>query len=249
MTNVTRKKIELSQFVSASHCFVLVLLLITMSPGIALAGDDVVVDGEEKSFGPDDVIDNLTVINGGRAMLNGATVNGNLTIEGEGSYAGANKWPGCSVVGDTIVKDGGHLSIWYSTICGNLLGDKAGHINFLISEVGGNIQMTEGADFSAPYGPCKVGGDIKYEKGNCVRLNWFTVGGNVQVSENVSPSQYFGIEVRNSEIDGDLQVFKNTMTAFIKVEDNTIGGNLQVKENTPEPTVSGNTVEGNVEVD
>ncbi len=82
-----------------------------------------------------------------------------------------------------------------------------------------------------------------------VRLNWFTVGGNVQVSENVSPSQYFGIEIRNSEIDGDLQVFNNTMTAFIKVENNTVGGNLQVKENTPEPTVSGNDVEGDVELD
>lgn len=247
MTNVTRKKIELSQFVRASHCFVLVLLLIAMSPGIALAGDDVVVDGEEKSFGPDDVIDNLTVINGGRASLApGTTVNGNLMVEGAGSYTG---WSGASVVGDVIVKDGGMLSCWYSVIGGNLKGDNPYHINFLISDVVGNVEMTGGGAFNAEYGPCKVGGDIKYEKASVMRLNWFTVGGNVQVSENVSPSQYFGIEVRNCEIDGDLQVFKNTMTAFIKVENNTIGGNLQVKENTPEPTVSGNTVEGNVEVD
>jgi hypothetical protein len=229
----------------ASRFFVLALLLIAISPGIALAGD-VVVDGETKDFYSDDVIDNLTVINGGAALLWGTTVDGNIMVQGENSYLGLGS---ASVGGNVCLKDQGRASIGWSTISGNLQGDASGHINFAISEVVGNIQIAEGADFSAPYGPCKVGGDIKYEKASAVRLNWFTVGGNVQVSENVSPSQYFGIEIRNCKIDGDLQVFKNTMTAFIKVENNTVGGNLQVKENTPEPTVSGNDVEGNVELD
>ena len=51
----------MSQVMRTSCFFVLALLLIASSPGIALAGDDVVVDGETKSFYSDDVIDNLTL--------------------------------------------------------------------------------------------------------------------------------------------------------------------------------------------
>ena len=106
--------------------------------------------------------------------------------------------------------------------------------------------MTGGADFNGAYGPCRVGGDIKYEKGRSVLLNWFTVGGNMQVSDN---GGYSFILIKNCEIDGDLQVCKNDMGQYITIKDNTVGGNLQVKENTPTPTVSGNDVEGNVELD
>ena len=227
-----------------------VLMLIAIYPRIALAGNDVVVDGETKVFYPDDVIDNLTVINGGVADLKiGARVNGNLTVEAEGSYAGSG---GCSVVGDVMVKDGGRISMWFSTIGGNLQGDGAGHINFLISEVVGNIQLTGGADFNGYYGGT-LGGDFKYEKGSAVWLRAWTVGGNVQVSDNEGRD----IFIDNCQIGADLQVFCNWMgrswwTQYpIDIKYNTVGGNLQVKENvcTPPPRVIDNDVEGNVEVD
>ena len=95
MKITTLSKLFMSQVMKTSCFFVLALILIAISPGIALSGD-VVVDGETMVFGPEDDIDidNLTVINGGVATLGiGAKVNGNLTVEGEGSYAGSG---GCS---------------------------------------------------------------------------------------------------------------------------------------------------------
>lgn len=245
MTNVTREKTEKRQLMKVSCFFVLALLLIAISPGTALAGD-VVVDGEEISFGSDDVIHNLKVINGGSAHLNGTTVQGNITIEGEGSYCGFSN---VLVGNDVTVRSGARLSMWYSTIGNNLKGDRSGHINFLISNVLNNIDITGGADFNAEYGPCVVGNDLKYKKGSCARFKGFTIGGNMEVSENASPSQYFGIEIKNCEIGNDLKVLKNTMTAFIKVIDNKVGNNMRIKDNTPAPEISGNDVEGNVELD
>jgi hypothetical protein len=239
MRNVTWEKSG-----RASRFFVVALLLFAISPGIVLAGD-VVVDGEAKDFYSDDVIDNLTVINGGRAMLYGTTVNGNLTIEGEGSYAGTDTAPGCSVVGNVTVKNGGLLSIWYSTIGGNLQGDGAGHINFLASEVVGSIKMKGGADFNANNGG-KVGGDVVIQTGTGFRLNWFTVGGKLHVSDNEGGGY---IRITNCDIGNDLKVCKNDMGQDITIENNTVAGNLEVKDNSPTPTVSGNEVEGKVKVD
>lgn len=208
--------------------------------------DDVVVDGETIDFGENDVIHNLKVINGGVATLTGTTVQGNITVEGEDSYLGL----GNVVVGnDVTIRNGARLSMGFSTIRNNLKGDHSGHINFSISNVLGNINITGGADFNADIGPCIVGNDLKYRKSSAARFNFFTIGGNVEVSENVSPSQFFGIEIKNCDIGNDLKVLKNTMTAFIKVENNTVGNNMRIKENTPEPTISGNIVQGNVELD
>ena len=235
---------NMSQLTRASRFFVLALLLIASSPGFALAGNDVVVDGETKSFDSDDVIDNLTVINGGRALLNGTTVEGNLTIEGEGSYANF-EWA-VSVGGNAIVKDNGRLSMWYSTIGGDLQGDGCGHINFLISEVVGSLKMKGGADFNGAFGPCKVGGDVVIQTGAGVLLNWFTVGGKLHVLDN-SGNSY--IWIKYCDIGNDLKVCKNDMGQYITIENNTVAGNLEVKDNSPTPTVTGNEVEGEVKVE
>ena len=198
------------------------LLGFTTLSGSALAAvlGDVVVDGETKSFDSDDVIGNLTVINGGTAELNGTTVEGNLTIEGEDSYA---NFFYVSVGGNATVKDNGRLSMWWSTIGGNLQGDGCGHINFLISEVVGSLKIKGGADFNAPFGPCKVGGDITYEKGRSVLLNWFTVGGKLHVMDN---GGYSFILIENCDIGNDLKVCKNDMGQYITIEKNTVSGNL-----------------------
>lgn len=223
------------------------VLVIAMSPGIVLAGDDVVVDGETKYFYSDAVIDNLTVKNGAVVWLQGATVKGNIIIEGTNSYAGSHI--GCTIKGNAVVKDGGRLSMWRSRIDGNLQGEEYWYINWLISEVGGNVQLTGGGHYNAEYGPGKVGGDFKYEKGTTVWLNWHTVGGNVQVLENYAPGEYDRIFIVNCEIDGDLQVCKNDIGWYIAVENNTVGGNLEVKDNDPDATVEGNDVSGNEDVD
>ena len=143
-----------------SYLVGLALVLIAICPAMAL-GADVVVDGTIESFGPDDVIDNLTVINGGFATLEtGTVVSGDLRIDGQDSYADA-PW-GCTVVGNVTVKDGGKLSMWVSTIGGNLHGIRSGHINFLISDVVGNVMIMEGEDFNASSGPCNIGGNFLY---------------------------------------------------------------------------------------
>ena len=54
--------------------------------------------------------------------------------------------------------------------------------------------------------------------------------------------------MRGAEIDGDLQIFKNTTTMGVDVEANTIDGNLQCKENEPDPfSLSLNLVDGDKE--
>lgn len=236
-----------------SRFCVLALLLVAISPALALAGADVVVDGEMAEFFPGDVIDNLTVINGGVAILYGATVNGDLTVEGEGSYAGSG---GCLVVGEAILRDGGALSMWYSTIGQDLLGDGAGHINYLVSHVGGDIVLSGGADFNGYYSG-SVGGDFKYTDGSAVWLRDWTVGGDVEVSDNEGRDIYIHI----CQIGGDLEVLNNSMgpswwTPYpIDITYNTVGGDLEVKENVcmdyggpVPPLVSDNVVGGDVEV-
>jgi hypothetical protein len=248
--------------------FALAVVLIAMCPGLALAGNDVVVDGEGKTFYSDAVIDNLTVKNGAVVWLQRATVKGNLIVEGTDSYVGS--WYGCTINGNAIVKDGGRLSMWNSTIKGNLQGDGYWYINWYRnpdwagthSEIGGSIQLTGGGSFNGgqtqDWSECTVGGDIKYEKGEGgVRLWKFTVGGNVQVleSDDAYESVYskHDLNIRQCKIDGDLQVCKNDYGKVgqlgITITGNTVGGNLEVTENEPTPTVEDNDVEGDVDVD
>jgi hypothetical protein len=227
--------------------FALVFGLLLIAPGSGLAKvDDVTVDGETISFGADDVIHNLKVVNGGAAYLDGTTVTGSVTVEGEGSYL--NMY-GVSVDGNAILRDGGFVSMWYTTIEGNLLGDRYYHINFLISEVGGNIQLTDGGDFNAPYGPCTVGNNVHITGCGVVGMNWFAVGGNVQISDCQSPSEFFQTYVVNSTIDGKLHVFGNEIAQGILIDGNTIGGHLIVRDNTPDATIGDNDVGGKVDVD
>jgi hypothetical protein len=212
---------------------------------------DVVVDGVSMAFGSDDVISNLTVINGGIANLNGSTVEGNIKIEGAQSYAGLS-W--VSVGGNVKVGEQAFLSVGYSTVAGNFKGDGYYHINFGATEVFGSVVLVGGGAFNALYGGM-VGGDFKYTTGNAVNLNYFTFGGNVSVVNNYGPGSYEYVWIRNCEILGNLKVSDNDMGeaqypySGIAIENNTVGGNLNCTKNTPTPVVSGNDVQGDVKVD
>ncbi len=229
--------------------FVLALVLTAICPGIALAGD-VTVDGTTATFGSDAVIHNLTVKNGAIVWLQGTVITGNLTIQGRSVDTGQGSsvdtgYYGCTVVGNVVVKDGAYFSCWFAKIGGNLQGSKYGFINFLISEVDGNVQINEGGFFNAEYGPCRVGGDFQYTKSQSVRLNWFTIGGNVNISDNHGWFAW----IANSEIKNDLKFCNNVMVEYSSVTDNKVGNNLTVQNNTPTATVTGNTVGNDVHVD
>jgi len=65
--------------------------------------------------------------------------------------------------------------------------------------------------------------------------------GNVTVENNTAETE---INIIASTVDGNLTAENNTAGADIFIQDNTIKGNLQCEGNDPDPTVSGNTVDG-----
>lgn len=230
---------------------ILIMVLLLGNASAAILGD-VLVDGETREFYADDFIDNLTVKNGGKALLWSASVYGEITVEGENSYLGLN-W--ASVGGNVELKDQGRASIGWSTIGGSLEGLDFYHINFTDTDVLGSIELKGGGDFNGDFGwGSVIGGDFEYEEGHAVILKQFIVGGNVQVVDNDGGGSGF-IEIMDCQISGDIEVLNNENMIpqwswhRHTIENNTVGGNLEVKNNTPAPTVTGNTVDGEVEVD
>lgn len=252
----------------ASRLCLLAFLLVAVSPAIALAANNVVVDGQLMYFYPGDAIDNLTVINGGIAVLApGVVVNGNLTVDGEGSYAGCGSpsYPDTDtcVAGNATITDGGRLSTWFTTIGRNFRGDDFGRINFLHSHVVGSIRLSGGEHFNGAtvytaLPGSSVGGNFERTDGCSLWLEDWTIGGSLRVSGNTGPAPYGGtthtILIAGSQVSGNVQVSSNHVPQeahypSIEISDNTVGGNLRITDNSPTPVVSGNTVYGNVKVD
>jgi len=225
------------------------LISFTSLSGTALADvlGDVVVDGVTRTFDSGDIIHNLKVKNGGQALVTGSTIQNDVTIEGQGSYA---KFSSASVGNNITVRNAGAFTVEYSTIDNDLKGDKAGQINLWQTIVGNNLRLQECAGFAGYLS--EVGNDLEIKKGNgLVLVHVFQIGGNARILENTGLYNWDYAAIIYSNIGNDLTVSKNKMGSdgYVRVEGNDVGGNLKCTENEPTTIVTGNTVVGNVEVD
>lgn len=122
-----------------------------------------------------------------------------------------------------------------------------------IKQLGGNLKVDG----------IPVGGNVQAEGGGVTEVSAATVEGSVQIKKTTGPVQVHdsivgadiqveeknegSIEIVSNDVEGNVQIWKNSGGSIILVEDNVIDGNLQCKENAPSPTVSGNTVAGDIE--
>jgi hypothetical protein len=166
---------------------------------------------------------------------------------------------GAQVFGNVKAQEDARLFAVTNVVRGNIEGDKAEVMDLRNNEVGGSIDVKEGeiddpVDDVQIFGNRLLGnGDIKVEKmvgeievgvarapggfGNVV------AAGNIFVQENVPSFQdpFFGLEVSDNVVGGNLQVFKNRGPAPKAVTNNRVRENLQCKENDPPFLSAGNT--------
>lgn len=126
--------------------------------------------------------------------------------------------------------------------------------------VDGNVKQTGG---NLKVDGIPVGGNVQAEGGGTTEVLEATVEGSVQIKKTTGLAQVHdsivgadiqveekndgSIRVVSNDVEGNVQIWKNSGSSIILVEDNLIDGNLQCKENVPGPTVSGNTVAGDIE--
>jgi len=105
--------------------------------------------------------------------------------------------------------------------------------------VGGNIQA-ENAGQVTMTGGSRVVGSVQVKQGGGSDLRNSSVNGDIQLESNRRFQN-----VQSNIVGGSIQVFQNTGGASIT--GNRVDGNLQCKENAPAPTGGGNVVQGNKE--
>ena len=126
----------------------------------------------------------------------------------------------------------------YSTIDGNLQGDRAGGINVWQTTVGNNLRLQGCASFAGYVS--EVVNDLEIKKGGPVLVQRFQIGGNARILENTGIN-WDSAAIIYSDIGNDLTVSKNSMglSGYVRVEGNTVGGNLKCTENEPTTIVNG----------
>jgi hypothetical protein len=191
------------------------------------------------------VHDNVVVPKGAFCELTGATVLGNVK-----ALEGAILRMRFDTIGGNVTGTGAQeMSAHQVTVGGNYEGDKTEIVTCdTRCTIGGNFTAIEGV-VDDPGFDARVGADTTVE-GN-VQLGKMvgdllvfasTVHGNVQITESFIPPKpaapFFGLDVRDSFIAGDLQVFKNRGPGPKVVAGNTVGQSIQCFENAP-PFVGG----------
>lgn len=230
-------------FVKVCRLFVpgVVTLLFGLSPGTALAGDEV-VDGVTKEFNASDVFDNLTVKNGGVATIHGSTIKGNLTVEGQNSLAIVYN----GLIGKNVTAlDDGMVNLRDTKIKGSLEGDECRQINLWVVQIGHNVHLT-GCVLAGYFG--YVSGNVKVEQGGNFMLHGWKVAGNVSATDNQGAGWTWPGIVGGCTIGGNLQVTGNKVQNLL-VSRATVGKNLQVTDNTPKAVVTNTTVGGKMDVE
>jgi len=178
--------------------------LLATAPG-ALAGDT----NCTSTIAGTTINGNVVVPNGARCVLDGDKVTGNVTVGQRATLLAKN----------------------LTTIAGNVQADHCTFVSLFGGVVvGGNLQIQHctGAGLgpgavNSGYDGAQIGGDFQCHDNTAACIaNDGTVGGNVQVSNNVSGNQ--------------SQIFANS-----------IAKNLQCQGNSPAPIGGGNTVAGNAE--
>jgi hypothetical protein len=131
-----------------------------------------------------------------------------------------------------------------SDVRGNVKGDKADAIQVFRSIVGKSIHIV-GANVPGPFGPIGAivsgtllpKGNIQIEKNTTPGVaigNTALEKGNVKVAENVVDSPTFaqGIQIRDNQVTGDVQILKNSGPTVKAVQFNDISAALRCFENT-----------------
>jgi hypothetical protein len=226
----------------ASRLCLLAFLLVAVSPAIALAANTVVVDGVEMHFGPGDAIEDLTVINGGAAILaEGAVVNGNLTVDGVvgGVASFADLADDVVINGNLTATNGGHALVEPGAVInGNLTVD--GVLDGVASWAGCGSTVY-------PDNPSVVAGDATITNGAVLSMWCSTIGGkllgdsfwyincvNSHVALNVKLTgggRFNGgdyVPAQPGSVGGD---FSRTDGGGLWLDHWTIGGNVRVSGN------------------
>jgi len=190
------------------------------------------------------VHDNVVVPKGAFCELTGATVLGNVK-----ALEGAILRMRFVTIGGSATGTGAQeLVASQSTVGGNYEGDKTEIVTCDSCTIGGNFTAIEGVvddhGFDARIGAdTTVEGNVQLDKmvGDLLVFA-STVHGNVQITESFIPPKpaapFFGLDVRDSFIAQDLQVFKNKGPGPKVVAGNTVGQSIQCFENDP-PFVGG----------
>ena len=160
--------------------------------------DDFVCDGTFM----DEVFDNVIVPSDATCILEGVTVEGNVSVEGE-------------------------LRLTGSTVGGNVQGDGFVWVviepNDEVPSVAGNVQLKNGSGFVV-IGNSEVVGDVQLENNEVdAEINVFNnlIGGDLQVTKNTADD----ITIGDNEIGGNLQCKANDPAP--DGGGNDVGGNAE----------------------
>jgi predicted phosphodiesterase len=143
---------------------------------------------------------------------------------------------------DNVIVPSGNCVLTGSVVVDGNVKQLGGNLKVDGIPVGGNVQA-EGGGFTEVF-EATVERSVQIKKTTgLAQVQGSIVGADIQVEEKNDGS----IEIVSNDVEGNVQIWKNSGGSIILVEDNVIDGNLQCKENAPSPTVTANTVSGDIE--
>jgi hypothetical protein len=190
--------------------------------------------------------DNAVVPRGASCVLVNTTIKGNLFVRADARVMSENS----AIDGNVQAERSALVDLAQSTVVkGNVQALRTRSVLVRTgTAVDGGVQIVEATAPANVHAllvqDATVKGDVQAEKSSGqLRAVGNAIDGNLQFVENRTGTY----AITDNVIKGDLQFFKNKGAGSIT--GNQVAGNLQSKENSPAPTVSGNVVEGDLEVD
>jgi len=145
-----------------------------------------------------DFDDNLEVVNGHRVTITGATVGGNVDVDG-----------GAVTVNGNIEIKNGAVTITQSIIEGNVMVDGGmGTVTITQSIIDGNI-MVDGGMVTVKNGST-VNGNIEIKNGGRIILDDVVINGNFNAEESIF------VIITGSSFDGNIEINDHKGMCFIK---------------------------------
>ena len=191
-----------------------VMLVVAAAPVFA----DTFVCTGNCSFGPNDVLDNLEVKNGGVATLNGTRVNGNIVVKNGGKLYLKN---GAEVEGNVQSEEGaGRVDVRDSFVDGDIQIKQTKRIVVKNTIIDGNLQLQEN---NAKYIDTVLNGNF--------------IGGDLQLDKNKFTNRK--AKINGNDVFGNLQLVDND-NGIIIVKNNFVESALQCDDNDSQITGFGN---------
>jgi hypothetical protein len=155
-----------------------------------------------------------------------------------------------TVVGNLIVPAGAFCDLNGTHVTGNVTA-KAGPpepsnptgLSADAATIDGNVDVQKNAQFAA-FAGSTIGDNVHCSQCEVADVQDSTVKGNLE-DNGVSEGAF----IRNSHIDGNLQIHNGTdfFSIGFHIDGNTIGGNLEFNQNTGSSDISGNMIIGNLQ--